>query len=54
MKPITVLLAEDHPIVRHDVRAMRELEEDIRVIGEAGNGRQAVASGGIGAVWMRL
>ena len=42
MKKITVLLAEDHPIVRHGVRALLELEEDIQVVGEAENGRQAV------------
>ena len=43
MKPITVLLAEDHPIVRHGLRALLESEPDIQVIGEAENGRDAVA-----------
>lgn len=42
MKKITVLLAEDHLIVREGLRALLKLEEDIEVIGEAGNGRQAV------------
>jgi len=43
MKQITVLLAEDHTIVREGFRKMLELEKDIQVIGEAQNGRQAVA-----------
>lgn len=41
--PITVLLAEDHLIVREGLRAYLNLEDDIKVIGEAENGRQAVA-----------
>jgi DNA-binding NarL/FixJ family response regulator len=43
MKQITVLLAEDHTIVREGFRKMLEFEEDIKVIGEARNGREAVA-----------
>jgi DNA-binding NarL/FixJ family response regulator len=43
MKPITVLLAEDHTIVREGFRRMLELEDDLEVIGEAQDGRQAVA-----------
>ncbi len=42
MKKITVLLAEDHTIVRQGLRALLEAEDDIEVIGEAQNGRQAV------------
>ncbi len=42
MKPITVLLAEDHMILREGLRALLKLEEDIEVIGEAENGREAV------------
>ncbi len=42
MKRITVLLAEDHQIVREGLRALLKLEEDIEVIAEAENGRQAV------------
>ncbi len=42
MNPITVLLAEDHMIVREGLRALLKLETDIEVIGEAENGRQAV------------
>jgi DNA-binding NarL/FixJ family response regulator len=43
MKKITVLLAEDHTIVREGFRRMLELEEDLEVVGEAQDGRQAVA-----------
>src|SRR4051794_8302194 len=42
MKPITVLLAEDHQIVREGFRSLLKHERDIEVIGEAENGRQAV------------
>ncbi len=41
-KPITVLLAEDHQIVREGLRKLLEAEHDIEVIGEATTGRQAV------------
>src|ERR1700691_538043 len=42
MKQITVLLAEDHTIVREVYREMLELEDGIEVVGEAQDGRQAV------------
>jgi len=43
MKKITVLLAEDHMVVREGFRKMLELEDDLEVAGEAQDGRQAVA-----------
>ena len=43
MKRITVLLAEDHTIVREGFRKMLELEKDFEVVGEAQEGLQAVA-----------
>jgi DNA-binding NarL/FixJ family response regulator len=43
MKRITVLLADDHTIVREGFRKMLDLEDDIEIIGEAQDGRQAVA-----------
>lgn len=46
MNPITVLLAEDHAIVRKGLLALLALESDIRVVGMAENGRQAVALAG--------
>jgi len=43
MKQITVLLAEDHTVVREGLRKILELEDDFAVVGEAEHGRQAVA-----------
>ena len=42
MKQITVLLAEDHMIVREGFRKLLAAEADIEVVGEAQTGRQAV------------
>ena len=46
MSTITVLLAEDHLIVREGLRALLKAEDGIQVIGEAENGRQAVELAG--------
>ena len=40
--PIRVLLADDHTIVRSGVRALLSTEPDIEVVGEVGNGAEAV------------
>jgi DNA-binding NarL/FixJ family response regulator len=42
VKRITVLLAEDHQIVREGFRSLLKHERDIEVVGEAETGRQAV------------
>ena len=42
MKKIGVLLVDDHTVVRQGLRALLNFEEDIEVLGEAENGRQAV------------
>ena len=42
MKPITVLLAEDHMIVREGLRVLLAADIGIKVVGEAETGRQAV------------
>ncbi len=42
MKKITVLLADDHMVVRQGLRALLTTEKDIEVVGEAETGRQAV------------
>jgi DNA-binding NarL/FixJ family response regulator len=42
VKRITVLLADDHMVVREGFRKLLEAENDIEVIGEAQTGRQAV------------
>jgi DNA-binding NarL/FixJ family response regulator len=39
---ITVFLADDHRMVREGFRLLLETQSDIKVIGEAGNGREAV------------
>ncbi len=43
MKPITVLLVDGNEVVRRALRNLLELEDDLEVVGEAKNGRQAVA-----------
>ncbi len=42
MKRISVLLADDHTVVRQGLRALLEAQGDIKVVAEAANGRQAV------------
>jgi DNA-binding NarL/FixJ family response regulator len=42
MKKISVLLVDDHTVVRQGLRALLHSEEDIEVVGEADNGRTAV------------
>jgi DNA-binding NarL/FixJ family response regulator len=42
MEPITVILAEDHQIVREGLRSLLKREEGIEVVGEAETGRAAV------------
>jgi DNA-binding NarL/FixJ family response regulator len=39
---ITVLLVDDHTIVREGLRVLLDLEPDITVVGEASDGREAV------------
>lgn len=43
-RPIRVLLVDDHRVVRLGLRTLLESEFDIDVIGEAGNGVEAVAA----------
>ena len=43
MKKIGVLLVDDHTVVRQGLRALLQAQEDMEVIGEAENGREAVA-----------
>ncbi len=42
MSQISVLLVDDHIVVRQGIRALLEAEGDIRVVGEADNGRDAI------------
>ena len=41
-EPITVLLVDDHALVRQGVRAFLETQGDIAVVAEAGSGEEAV------------
>jgi len=40
---ISVLIVDDHPVVRQGLRALLEVQDDIMVVGEAGDGRAAVS-----------
>ena len=42
MKPIKILIADDHTVVREGLSAMLSREQDIQVVGEAKNGVEAV------------
>lgn len=39
---IKVLIVDDHPLVRNGINTLLDVYDDIEVIGEAGNGREAV------------
>src|SRR5436190_17503013 len=40
--PVRILLADNHPIVRAGIRAELEKIEDVQVVGEANDGREAI------------
>ncbi len=42
-RKITVLIVDDHPIIREGLRKLLEMEDDIVVVAEAGNGEQALS-----------
>lgn len=42
MKPIQVLLADDHALVRAGIRALLEKIDQVQVVGEASDGQQAL------------
>jgi len=41
-RPIRVVLADDHPIVRDGLRKLLALEDDIEIVGEASDGREVL------------
>ncbi|MDW8327910.1 MAG: response regulator transcription factor, partial [Anaerolineales bacterium] len=40
--PVRVIIADDHTVMRQGVRMLLTLDPDIEVVGEAGNGQEAV------------
>ncbi len=42
-RPISVLIADDHPVVRRGLRVLLEVQDGIEVAGEAGDGTTALA-----------
>ncbi|MFC1965732.1 response regulator [Chloroflexota bacterium] len=42
MRSISVLLVDDHALVREGIRALLELHADIHIVGEASDGREAI------------
>ncbi len=42
MSPLRLLLVDDHPVVRDGLAAIAETQDDMEVVGEAGDGEQAV------------
>src|SRR6478672_9800609 len=44
MERISVLLVDDHAVVRQGLRTFLELQDDIEVVGEAADGEQALAA----------
>lgn len=43
IKPISILIAEDHTIIRQGFHMMLQLEPDFKVVGGAKNGRETIA-----------
>ena len=41
--PISVLIVDDHPVVRQGLRALLEVQDGIEVVGETGDGDGALA-----------
>ena len=43
MNPVRILLADDHTVMRNGLRLLLERQPNLQVVGEAADGRQAVA-----------
>jgi DNA-binding NarL/FixJ family response regulator len=43
MSPIRIVIADDHPVFRAGLQGLLSGQEDFQVVGEAANGREAVA-----------
>jgi two-component system NarL family response regulator len=42
MNPVRLLVVDDHPVVRDGLRLMLETQADMKVVGEAGSGEEAI------------
>ena len=42
MSPLRVMIVDDHRVVREGLRLALEIEEDLEVVGEAGEGKEAI------------
>ncbi|MGH2731503.1 MAG: response regulator transcription factor, partial [Actinomycetota bacterium] len=42
-EPIRVVVVDDHALFRHGLQMVLEVEEDIQVVAEAGDGAEGVA-----------
>ena len=49
-RPVRVLLADDHPVVRHGLGLILEAEPDFTVVARAADGAEAVAAATAGGV----
>ena len=42
MEPVNIIIIDDHSLVREGIKQLLELDGDIKVKGEAGNGEEGI------------